>query len=304
MDTNKIIPLRALLPAATERSQPKRASEHLFEAMPYEFNRDPAVLVYDCPVCGQTMQPKHFFNGWHRRQCRCEWMQRERDEIAAIREQIQRTIAQSACDKTYTWLAGMNDDLDRKTFDGFYPERQVDQVDAFVQAKDKAMLFAERVIQIEKGYVERRGINAVLLGSVGVGKTHLAASILNACRASGVAGRFCTAQDFFDAIYARIGRRMHYDDLLRDASETPLWLLDELDKLHLPTSTDGKFQRDTLFAVLDKRYKRKLPTLVTMNTFTVHPYIDEATESRLSIGLMLIEMDGQDYRKTYLQNWM
>lgn len=278
------------------------ASAHLFAARPDAFNRDRTALVYECPRCGPQF-PTPFFDGWHRRECRCARARRETGEVLTLKAQLATQRAEATCDKAYTWLGGTNDDLAGKGFASFHPERQTD-VRAFTDAKAQAVLFAEKVIRLEKGYVERRGINAVLLGPVGVGKTHLAASVLNAVRAAGVASRFCTAQGFFDAVYARMGARGgFYDDLLREASETPLLVLDELNRLHLPTATDGKFQHSTLFGILDARYKRKLPTLVTMNTYSMQPYVDDATESRLSVGLLTIEMDGIDYRKAYQQGW-
>lgn len=40
-----------------------------------------------------------------------------------------------------------------------------------------------------------------------------------------------------------------------------------------------------------------------MNTYSMQPYVDDATESRLSVGLLTIEMDGLDYRKAYQQGF-
>jgi DNA replication protein DnaC len=98
-----------------------------------------------------------------------------------------------------------------------------------------------------------------------------------------------------------------YSDLLAEAGTTPLLVIDDLDKLH---KAQSEFKQSILFEVLNKRYLRKLPTVITTNARVVmtdndvegiSDYIGRAAASRLcdlsNGGLQVVEMNGDDYRR-------
>ena len=129
-------------------------------------------------------------------------------------------------------------------------------------------------------------------GSYGVGKTHLEAAIANAQREQGNRSLFTSAPQFFMAYNDAMKHDKDYTALLRQAIETPLLILDDIDKAR---PTDARW--DTYYLIIDERYKAKRPTVLSTNKIEeLHLYIGEATVSRLQRGMVPVKMIGTDYR--------
>src|SRR5712672_608100 len=194
------------------------------------------------------------------------------------------------CRETYSWLKEGLNALQEKTFDTYNRE-------LFPEAYDTLRSFTEQRNDKDEPYIPRA--NFIIFGGFGTGKTHLLCAVINAFRKQLLPCRFMTGQGLFDAISRAIGDHHDYQYYLDQASNTPLLAIDDIDKVHIPERTKGtedNFQVKTFFAILNKRYLKKLPTLLTTNAMDITPYVGGAGFSRLKECGRFIEMEGKDYR--------
>ncbi len=226
-----------------------------------------------CPACG-TIRPREIKPGLYlRRPCACEERQREQREIAALRAQLQ--AAQAV--QTFTWLgaAWADVNLEQQTFASFERERQP-------KAFDQALAFA----QSPQGAL-------ALTGSYGTGKTHLLAAVANAQRQAGKPCLYVSAVALFEAIQERIHQDRDYQSLLKRAAQTPLLLIDDIDK---PKTSE--FRESLYYHIINKRTLARLPIAISCNCSLpeLDRWIGGAARSRLMQGLVPVVMNGPDYR--------
>lgn len=103
------------------------------------------------------------------------------------------------------------------------------------------------------------GTNLVFVGSTGVGKTGLAIGLLLKALENGHRGLFIKAQDLFDDMYQSLadrGTRRLLDKLVR----IDVIAVDELGYLNLRPE-----QQNIFFKLMDERYVRRKPTVITTN---------------------------------------
>ena len=247
---------------------------------------DAEAVTYECPVHGIIL-PLAFANGYRRRECPCMWEQRQQEGMARYQDAVQHALGTKQAERCYTWLGkdAQEIGLETKTFGNF--DRSL-QTDAFTFCLNYNPL--------------QDPSNAVFMGSVGTGKTHLAAAILNGLRAKGIPCLFATAQNFFNVYYtANFDGKL---SILEQFGSTKLAVLDDIGKLYIKPTTDpaqtGKFQKDTLFDLLNRRYTRHLPTIITTNEpESLTQCFDDAgaTLDRLYEHCKLLEMNGKSYRR-------
>lgn len=124
-----------------------------------------------------------------------------------------------------------------------------------------AHLMAHRFVE---GYpVTTEGKGLLFTGTAGVGKTHLAASILLALvKEKGVKGLFCEYRELLKEIGNSYNPRVAATelDVLRPVFRAEVLVLDELGATQ-PTS----WIWDTVALIINKRYASKLTTIVTTN---------------------------------------
>jgi DNA replication protein DnaC len=133
-----------------------------------------------------------------------------------------------------------------------------------------------------------------LLGSYGVGKTHLAAAIAHETLERGEGVLFTVVPDILDHLRTTFSPQctIAYDeqfDLLRTA---PLLILDDLG-----TESATSWAREKLYQLINHRYNYRLPTVITSN---LKP---DAIEPRIYSRLcdracgVLISITASDYRR-------
>jgi DNA replication protein DnaC len=109
------------------------------------------------------------------------------------------------------------------------------------------------------------GRSAMLLGTVGTGKTHLGTAMLQAVireyALHGLRGLYATAGSIIRDVKATFGSRGRTEgDVYADLIRPDLLVIDEVGVQH---GTD--FERQVLFEVINGRYERVKPTIVVSN---------------------------------------
>ncbi|BCL81619.1 hypothetical protein ccbrp13_40840 [Ktedonobacteria bacterium brp13] len=117
----------------------------------------------------------------------------------------------------------------------------------------------------------------VLVGPNGCGKTHLAAAIANQCVDQGAVVLFEAVPDLLDHLRAAFAPTAEevYDQLFSKMREAELLVLDDLG-----AQQSTAWANEKLFQLLNYRYNREMPTVVTANQKGIQA-IDERIRSRL-----------------------
>lgn len=115
----------------------------------------------------------------------------------------------------------------------------------------------------------------VLVGPHGAGKTHLAVAIAHERTARGEAIAVLSVVDLLDGLRAAIGAGgAQYAEKAAAAREVPLLVLDDLGE-----ESPSAWTREQLFALLNHRWARRLPTVVV--TSREPAALDAALRARL-----------------------
>lgn len=137
------------------------------------------------------------------------------------------------------------------------------------------------------------GPSLTLLGPTGTGKTHQAYGAMNALAASGVRLRWemSTAAD----IYARLRPRHGIDSEaeFRTIATAPLLVIDDLG-----AAKDSEWTEEINYRLINHRYERVLPTLITSNVpvAQLKDKLGERVASRLREMTSRVVLEGPDRR--------
>jgi DNA replication protein DnaC len=144
----------------------------------------------------------------------------------------------------------------------------------------------------------------LLMGTVGVGKTHLAVSILKALSEKGISSYFCEFGTMLKQIQDSYNPISHNTELqlLTPLFESEVLVLDELG-----ASKPSDWMRDTLSHIINTRYNDKKLTIFTTNYLDKRYHseeilaerIGERLRSRLYEMCRTITIVGDDYRKNF-----
>jgi DNA replication protein DnaC len=165
--------------------------------------------------------------------------------------QQQRTI-QSAHNRLYQTS---NLELFRKvTFETFSVQGRLGLGDNQVFSLQNALGAARQFAASPKGWL-------LLTGNYGCGKTHLAAAIANTCVEYGMATLFLTVPDLLDWLRYTYGSSdTSYEQRFEEIRNVNLLVLDDLGAQN---ATPWAIEK--LFQIIDYRYIRRLPLVVTSN---------------------------------------
>ncbi len=249
-------------------------------------------LETPCAICGDTGW-RTITRGKEREVVRCECRLKSRGE---------RLLAAARIPPRY-------EHCDLSTF-------QYDHDDNDQRSLAKAKLFAGRFV--EDYPTEKTGL--LFVGSVGVGKTHLAVGILKALiHNKGVPSLFCDYRELLKSIQNSYNTSVQATEMgiLRPVFDAEVLVLDELGAVR---STEWVF--DTVNYILNSRYNDNKTTIITTNfpdkpeqargedensrsysaadraarRETLGDRIGERMRSRLHEMCKKVEMEGADYR--------
>jgi DNA replication protein DnaC len=183
-----------------------------------------------------------------------------------------------------------------KRYDGYHFHNYTPQTDSQKVAHKLALQFSHDYPAVDRGLL--------FMGSVGIGKTHLAVSILKGLTERGFRCLFYDFASLLKEIQDSYNPNTRSSELsvLAPVLKTDVLVLDELG-----ASKPTDWVRDTMAHVINTRYNDKKLTIFTTNYLDERRNErDEILEDRIGIRLRsrlyemcrTVVMDGRDYRKT------
>lgn len=141
----------------------------------------------------------------------------------------------------------------------------------------------------------------VLAGSIGCGKTHLAAAIANEAVGQSKGVYFATVPDMLDRLRSGYdkGADETYLELMRQVCEVEVLVLDDLGT----EDSTKPWVKEKLFQIVNHRYNFALPTIITLNPELTK--LDPRIESRIGERTLnptgIIKISAADQRKREVQ---
>ncbi|MEE3104123.1 MAG: ATP-binding protein [Acidobacteriota bacterium] len=224
-----------------------------------------------CPKCNDTGWFPEYFDGV-RRVVRCDcW----REDVA------QKMLSKSRIPSRYR-------QCDFSTFISY-------QNDELVRAVKKAREFSDTFPAVDKGLI--------FIGRPGIGKTHLAVSVLREVTEKGMRGVYYDTRSLLSTIKSTYNpvTRASEADILQEVMTAELLVLDDLGAERL---TD--WVEETMNLIVNTRYNDRLPTIFTSNHEGVPDRenldsllcrVGERMYSRLLEMCEFLEFTGPDYRE-------
>lgn len=246
--------------------------------------------MLECKICDGVglVRIQSQSGQWFSRPCECQGKQQE--ELRMIAAQIPPRF----------W--GMSLEM----YDINFPGADISQKNALAMAR-----------AFVKAYpFDTGGKGLIFMGSLGVGKTHLAIGVLEGLiRDRGVQGMFCSYGQLVNAIQRTFNSNgsITQADLIEPVLNAEVLVLDELGALR-PTD----FVLDNVALILGTRYDQRRSTIITTNYAdfpagqgrqtdieraakdpTLGDRIGDRMYSRIQEMCIKVEMNGQDARGTF-----
>lgn len=171
------------------------------------------------------------------------------------------------------------------TFSSFSVQGRLGLGDEQIHSLQYALSQAQKFAASPRGWL-------VLMGTYGCGKTHLAAAIANACVEFGMTTFFLTVPDLMDWLRNSFDSKdTSFEERFEEIRNVGLLVLDDLG-----AQNTTKWANEKLFQIIDYRYARKLPLVVTTN-LTMED-MDERIRSRLQDPDLCtrVRISAPDYR--------
>ncbi len=133
-----------------------------------------------------------------------------------------------------------------------------------------------------------------LVGPLGTGKTHLAIGLLMAALERGESVVFHRIDSLLGSLKASMGNDdWGFDDEFRRLCTIPLLVIDDLAGVSF-----SQWEADTLFALLDSRYRERRLTVCTMDVEPRLFPLDRVASRLCDVSVcQAVGLDGDDYRK-------
>lgn len=223
----------------------------------------------------------------HRRER--EESQRKQDAEYLAKQKERQRQAQVARIEKIIGQSGMGERFRRRTFDSFQCQneeqrKKVEKARAYARDFDRHL---------------EAGTGIFFAGSVGTGKTHLAAAIANELMSRGIPVMFRTVIGLLNDIRRSYNGELRESDVLEDYKTVPLLVLDDLGK-----EKATEWAAATLYDIVNARYEGLKPIIVTTNfssedilwSLGDEPTRAQAILSRLQETSIYIAMNWLDYR--------
>lgn len=225
-----------------------------------------------CPICGGV--------GWLRRD-----LPVGHPEFGQLTQCIckQNEINRTAQRRLYN--ASNLEAFNKMTFSSFSVQGRLGLGDEQIRSLQYALSQAQQFAAAPRGWL-------ALMGTYGCGKTHLAAAIANACVEFGMTTLFLTVPDLMDWLRNSFDSNdTNFEQRFEEIRNVGLLVLDDLG-----AQNTTKWANEKLFQIIDHRYARKLPLVVTTN-LTLED-LDDRIRSRLQDPDLCtrVRISAPDYR--------
>lgn len=252
---------------------------------------------FSCTLCGKPLTCRTHTMGdgtivrMGYQDCECDGFKAAYQQILAdetqkynarINEMRRRRIDSLICQ------SGLGERFRQRTFDTFIAETEWQQ-----KALETAKEFCQNMID---GKSNVPGL--LLSGTVGTGKTHLAAAITIRMSEDGCSVIFGTAA----SLLAKIRNGWNDENeanAIEEMCRVPLLVIDDLGKQYSRKNSDGwSWAQEQFFAIINARYENYMPTVITTNydMEKLTEAMGEAIVSRLVESCRGVRCDGEDYR--------
>jgi DNA replication protein DnaC len=245
-----------------------------------------------CAICDDVglVRVVNAAGQWVSRACECQEMEREERRLAAAH--IPERYRQYTLDGYETAFRGADPSLGR------------------------AHLTARKFVEAYP--VDTAGKGLLFIGSIGVGKTHLAVGVLRRLvQERGVRGLFCDYRELLKSIQNSYNPQVQTTELelLKPVFAAEVLVLDDLG-----AQKPNEWVWDTVALILNTRYNDKQTTIITTNypdlpagagfkadangnkpaknEDTLGDRIGDRMRSRLAEMCVRVEMNGEDFRQT------
>ncbi len=260
-----------------------------------------------CPICGEKLLRGRSIFGEHAIMCKCEEekLRREKAERLAKGQRLAREQMQKNAGLGKRWVG--------KTFANFSPRSG--QLEAYNVISGWAAAYDPKKTT--------RGL--LLCGTVGSGKTHLAAAVANAvisglrieereAEEAGKLGRyekdaipliFVSTVDLLSRLRSNFDKKStdRDGDLMERVKSVPLLILDDFG-----AEKGSEWVSEKLFEIINHRYSEELPTIITTNATPeeLKKQVGDRTFDRIKEMCVMIGVTGASNRRaaTVEQIWM
>lgn len=153
----------------------------------------------------------------------------------------------------------------------------------------------ETALRFAENFDKNQGCGLIFTGDVGTGKTHLAAAI-----ARHIVEKYSVTVEFVSYVDLLADIRAAFSDKAKDVAkieeklcDAPVLIIDDLGK-----EKQSEFTKELLFRIVNRRYKDKLPLIVTTNYRLpeLAKRLEYAVFSRIVELCKAVDMRGRDYR--------
>lgn len=233
-----------------------------------------------CEKCGLEIKTYVTdFNGYSIvYRCDCEYKEKKKGILDAINEEKKQRIALMFTKSNLgTRFSGC-------TIDNFLLR----------PGTENSLVVSREYINSFEGKKES-GMGLVLYGIPGNGKTHLMAAIVNGVIRNGYSAVFQPIGELMD----RLNRTYKSEDeneydIKEGLADPDLLALDDIGDNKKTEAIETRLK-----AIIDKRYRFQLPTIITTNLdpLRFEKYVGEKTYSRLCEISIFVHNSGTDYRK-------
>jgi len=225
-----------------------------------------------CPICGGI-----------------GWLRRELPVSDPDFGQLVRCVCKeneiNRSEQEHLYSASNLDSFKEMTLNSFSVQGRLGLGDEQIHSLQYALSQAQKFAASPRGWL-------VLMGTYGCGKTHLAAAIANACVEFGMRTFFLTVPDLMDWLRNSFDSKdTSFEERFEEIRNIGLLVLDDLG-----AQNTTKWANEKLFQIIDYRYVRKLPTVITTN-LTLED-MDDRIRSRLQDPDLCtrVRISAPDYR--------